>query len=266
MDLGLTLVQAKIYLALIESDSSTTAEISKISKIARPDIYPNLSKLQLIGLVEKIFEIPTKYRAIPINRGLPLLLRTKTEQFERIKAETRILLETTKTKKLKNKRKEAVYPQFVLIPQGKPVIDRIKTAIENAQLNIDLVLSWKMFSRGIVYTFVESLEGAWERKVKTRFIVESPLKNKTAVQLVQFCRRNPYCQVRFIPHYPETVFGVYDRKEMFLIVFTKTDLSGSPALWSINLSLITLVGNRFESIWKTATEDMGQYRLRTENC
>ena len=256
VNLSLTLVQAKIYLALIKLDSLTTAEISKISKIARPDVYPNLSKLQLLGIVEKIIESPVKYKAIPINQCLSILLEAKKAQYEKIKAETEILLASIKTRKPNNKHKEAVNPQFMLIPQGKTVIDRIRTAIKNAQLSIDLVLSWKRFSRGIVHTFVESLESAWERKIKMRFIVEEPSKNKTAAELVQFCRRGPCCQIRFIPHYPETVFGIYDRKEMFLIVFSKTDLPDSPALWSINRSLITLAGNRFETLWKMAKENM----------
>jgi sugar-specific transcriptional regulator TrmB len=256
IDLGLTLIQAKTYLALIESDSLTTAEISKISKIARPDVYPNLSKLQLLGLVEKIIASPIKYEAIPINQCLSLLLRTKTEQYEKIRAETRTLLETVKTKKLKEKHKEVGNPQFVLIPQGQTVIDKINTAIENAQFSVDFVLSWKRFSRGIVTTFAESIENAWERKVITRFIVESPNKNETAIQLVQFCMKNPCCQIRFIPYYPETIFQIFDKKEMSLIVFAKTDLSSSPVLCSINHSLVSLARERFETIWKTATENM----------
>jgi sugar-specific transcriptional regulator TrmB len=252
MDLGLTLVQAKIYLALIESDFLTTAEISKNSKIARPDVYPNLSKLQLLGLVEKIIASPIKYKAIPINQCLSLLLRTKAEQYEKIRAETRILLETAKTKKLNKKHKEAGKPQFVLIPQGQTVIDKINTAIENAQFSIDLVLSWKRFSRAIVTTFTESIENAWERKVITRFIVESPDKNKTAIQLIQFCMKNPCCQIRITPYHPETIFQIFDKKEMFMIVFAKTDWSTSPALYSINHSLVSLARNRFETIWKTA--------------
>jgi sugar-specific transcriptional regulator TrmB len=105
-----------VYLALVESGPLITAEISKISNIARPDVYSNLSKLQLLGLVEKLIETPVKYRAIPVNEGLSLLLRTKTEQYEKLKAETRVLLETTKTQKPNNKDKKADNPQFVLIP------------------------------------------------------------------------------------------------------------------------------------------------------
>jgi len=71
-------------------------------------------------------------------------------------------------------------PQFVLIPKGKAVIERTNTAIEKAQLSIDLLLSWKRFSRGIVSTFAESMEAAWAKNVKIRFITESPLESKTA--------------------------------------------------------------------------------------
>lgn len=254
-DLGLTLVQAKVYLALVESGPLITAEISKISNIARPDVYSNLSKLQLLGLVEKLIETPVKYRAIPVNEGLSLLLRTKTEQYEKLKAETRVLLETNKTQKPNNKDKKADNPQFVLIPQGETVINRMKTAIENAQFSIDLVLSWRRFSRGMACTFAESIEIAWAKNVKTRFIIEKPLKSKTATELIYYCMRKPCCQIRFISDYPETIFGIYDKKEIFLIVFSQTDLPGSPALWSNNRSLIALAENHFEAIWKTAVEN-----------
>lgn len=252
MDLGLTKVQARVYLALVEFGSSRIAAISKTSKVARPEIYRNLSKLQQLGLVEKIIETPLMYRAIPMNEGLSLLLETETERCEKVRAETRILLDTAKIEK-PNKKKQVENPQFVLIPK-RTVIERIKNAIEKAQLSIDFVLSWKGFSRGIASTFAESMEIAWAKNVKIRFIIESPLKSKTAKQLIQFCRAKPFSQLRFIPHYPKTVFGIYDKKEIFIIAKSKTDLPASPALWSNNPSLIALAEDHFEVLWLTATE------------
>jgi sugar-specific transcriptional regulator TrmB len=262
MDLGLTLVQARVYLALVESGRSRISAIAKISKVARPDIYRTLSKLQELGLVEKIIETPLEYRAIPMNEGLSLLLETKTEQYEKLRSETRILLHTAKMQK-PGKKKHITGPQFVLIPQGKTVIERIKTAIEKAQLSIDLVLSWKRFSHGIASDFAESIEIAWAKNVKTRFIIESPLKSKTAEQLIQFCKAKPSCQIRFTRNHPRTVFGIYDKKEVFVIVFSKTGLPGSPALWSNNPSLIALADDYFEKLWFTAIENCHQDPLQT---
>jgi sugar-specific transcriptional regulator TrmB len=261
MDLGLTKVQARVYLALVESDPSKTSAISKISEVAQPDIYRTLSKLQQLGLVEKIIKTPLEYRATPMNEGIPRLLNTKTQQYEKVRAEAKILLSTAKKEKPKKKQIET--PQFVLIPK-RTVTERIKTSIEKAQLSLDIVLSWKRFSQGIAGVFAESIEAAWAKNVKIRFIIESPLESKTSKQLIQFCKEKPSCQTRFSPH-PKATFGIYDKKEIYLIAKSKTDLPGSPALWSNNQSLISAMEDYFEILWLTAMKEPSQPPANLKN-
>lgn len=254
-DLGLTLKQAKVYIALVKFGPSRIMEISKNSKVARPDVYPTLERLQQLGLVEKIIETPLKYRAISIDDGLSLLLETRTDQYEKVKAETEILRGAIKTEK-PNEPNQIESHQFVLIPKGKATIDRIGTAIKNAQQSIDLVVSWKRISRGIVETFAESLEVAWAKKVKVRCIAERPRKNKTSEQLIQYFREKPSNRIRFVPYHPQTVFGIYDKKEISIVVIPKTDLQSSPSLWSSNDALISLAADHFEVLWREATESI----------
>jgi hypothetical protein len=182
-----------------------------------------------------------------------LLLETKRKQFKKVKAETEILRDTIKTEK-PNYINQMEPSQFVLTPEGKTVVNEIKTAIERTRLSMDSVLSWKRFSRGVASEFAESMECAWAKNVKIRFIIESPLESKTAKQLVQFCREKPFCQVKFIRNHPRTVFGIYDKKEIFIIANPKTDLPGSPALWSNNPSLISMAEDYFEMLWLIAME------------
>jgi sugar-specific transcriptional regulator TrmB len=262
MDLGLTLVQAKVYWALVKSGPSRTSAISKRSKVHQPDIYKTLSKLQELGLVQQIIKKPREYIATPANKALLLLLEAKTEQYRKVRAETRLLLDDVRTKSI-NRVSQLDVPQFVLIPKGRIIIERIDTAIAQAQLSINLVISWKRFSHGIASDFAESIENAWAKKVKTRFIVESPPKSETAKQLVQFCRKKPFCQMRFIRNHPAIVLGVYDEKEVFIVVDPKTDLPGSPALWSKNHSLITLAKDYFKILWLTAMEKTQLQNQRT---
>ena len=257
-DLGLTLKQARVYMALVEFGSSRISTISIVSKVARPDVYRTLSKLQQLGLVEKIIQTPVEYRATPVKEGILRLLETKTKQYEKVRAETKILLSTVKMEKPKKKQIET--PQFVLIPK-RTVTERIKTSIEKAQLSIDLVLSWKRFSQGIASVFAESIETAWAKNVKIRFIIESPSESKTEKQLIQFCREKPSCQTRFTPHYPKATFGIYDKKEIYLIAKSKTDLPGSPALWSNNQSLISAMEDYFEILWLTAMKEPSESPL-----
>jgi len=253
IDLGLTLKQARVYLSLVEYGPLKTSAISKASNVARPDVYSTLLKLQQLSLVEKIIKKPLTYRAIAIDKGLSFLLEIKRSQFQKVRAETQLFLDSAK-KTVARKEKESQSSQFVLIPKGRIVIDRINTAIAQTQQSIDLLLSWKRFSRGIVDTFAESMENAWEKKVKFKFILESPSECETARQLIHFCKDKPFCQMRFIRDRPAVILGIYDNKEAFIIINPDTDLPGSPALWFNNSSFITLVDEYFKILWLTAME------------
>ena len=215
VDLGLTPVQARVYLTLARFGASRTSAISQISKVAQPDVYKALSKLQQLGLVEKLIETPSEYRAIPVDKGVSFLLETKREQYEKVRAEARMMLDTFKITRPKSAN-QPTRSKFVLIPKGRAVIERLNTAIAQAQISMDLLLSWKRFSRGIASTFAESIESAWAKKVKIRFIIENPFEGKTAKQLIQVCREKPSCQIKFIPHRPRIVLEYTIKKRCLL--------------------------------------------------
>jgi len=257
VDLGLSLKQARVFLALTRIGPSRILPLSKISKVTRPDVYEALERLQHLGLVEKIIKRPVEYRATPLDEGLSLLLKTKENQYQKVRTETEILRDTFKREKPKPQN-QIENPQFVLVPEGEAVIQRIRTAIENAKNSMEGVLSWKRFSQGISSTFAENIEKAWAKNVKIRFIVEEPPKDKTSEELVQFFREKPHTQIRFIRGYPNTVFGIYDRKEVYVIVVSKTDLPSSPALWSNDEALIALASDHFEMLWNTAAKNPDQ--------
>lgn len=252
-DLGLTQKQARTYLALARSGPLRITEISRNAKVARPDVYPALEKLQKLGLVEKIIETPVKYRAISMDDGLSLLLETKTNQYQKIRAETDVLRVAVKTEK-RAESNQMENSQFVLIPEGRAVVDRIRTAIENAQQSIDIVVSWQRITRGIMESFAESREIAGAKKVTIRCISERPPENETSKQLIQYFKERTSNQIRFISYHPETVFGIYDRREISVAVVPKTDLQSSSALWSNNGALVSLAANYFEVLWREATE------------
>ena len=168
-----------------------------------------------------------------------------------MKAEARTLLHTFKNMR-PNSANQPKGSQFILIPKGRTFIDRINTAIAQTQRSMELLLSWKRFSRGMASAFAESIESAWARNVKMRVIVEKPVESEMAKQMIQFCRKKPFCQIKFISYCPTVVFGIYDKKEVFIVVHPKTDLPGSPTLWSSNHSLIALAENHFKTLWLTA--------------
>lgn len=92
MKLGLTLLQATIYLALAKLGKAGVKKISKASNVARPDVYRVIPALGKIGLVEKIVATPTMYKAVPLKEGISILLQQKTDENIELQKKTKALL------------------------------------------------------------------------------------------------------------------------------------------------------------------------------
>lgn len=255
LDLGLTLLQSKVYLALSSSAPANANTISKLARVARPDVYRTLSKLHDLGLVEEIIETPRRYKAIPIARGLTFLLNRKTQEHDILKKKTELLLRTFEKKNTKTTIPER-HSKFVMIPKKERVVNRIRKAIDESQVSVDLVLSLKRFLFGITVVFAENCERALARGVQFRIIVEKPEEANAAEIVAQFCRKNPHCKIRFLPGHKRTVIGIYDSKEAFVVVHPGEGLFDSPALWSNNECLLTVAKDYFQILWLTALDTL----------
>ena len=235
-----------------------TKAISQITIIPRQDIYRVTEDLTREGLIEQVISKPTAFRAIPIEKGVSVLLSRKQKELSRIESKSKILIENFRlnnTKPVNNK------PQFVLIPGKEALIERLSNLVEKAQETIDSVSSHKRFSR--VHIFSEALESAWSRGVKCRFVMEKPEKGRAAEEVLKFLTKSCCCEVRFIPYAPETVMAIYDQKEILIIVNPKAEIWDSAALWSNNSSLIAGMRDYFNILWITALEEP-EYRINGE--
>lgn len=249
-DLGLTLCQAKVYLALCRFGMLDAKTVSKYASVPRPDVYRITSELIHLGLIEKVISRPINFRAIPIEKVTSILLRRRKEETSRLESNTIGFLEKFKTN---NKELQFGETELVLVPKNEAVVDRFRSLIENAQSSIDMVSTWKRFSGFL--SFAEVIEKSWSNGVKSRFIVEIPEKGRVSDLVLDFCQKSSSCEVRFVPSPPQTVMSIYDKKEALIALDPKTILSGSPALWSNNSSLIMAIQDYFDILWLTALQD-----------
>ena len=252
--LGLTPAQAKIFVALSKSGQSSAKAISKNSRIARSDVYRVMETLEKLGAVEKTVSAPSKFRAIPMQDVILILLECRRDETSKLKATAREILKRFK-KGVVETTFEEDEPQFVLVPQNKAVINRIRAAIDKSQKNLDLLVSWKRLSEGVTSAFAESFEKACARNVQLRFIVENPERSRGAERVIKFIRKCSVCQLRFIPRCPKVIMGIYDKKEITLAVDPAMSLPDSPALWSNSQSLVTMAQNYFDISWITSMEN-----------
>ncbi len=254
VDLGLTVSQARVYLALIRAGPSKISAISEISKVARPDIYRTLAKLHDLGLVEQIIKTPLHFEATPLEKSLVSLLDIKTSELRKLRSQTKQLLHALEVKG-KPKFLHSEDNQFVLIPPRKAIIARIRASIEGAQRTIDHVISWRRFSFGLTSAFTESVKRALARDVKFRFIMEAPPNRNISENVLKFWRVRPSFQIRFISNRPKTILSIIDAKQLFIIVDPTANLPDSPALWSNNQSLLSIAQEYFNHLWNATPEN-----------
>ncbi len=251
-DLGLTVVQAKAYLALARSGALNIAATSNISKVPRTDLYRVLNELERKGLVERVIATPIEFKAIPIDECLDVLIQRRTAESLELQKKASRLRHDSKYRSSNGQARDDS-SRFLLIPSNRAA-EKIGIAIDSAKQSVDVVVSWVRFSRGIFY-YGEKLEKAWHRNVVCRIVIGLPEDESVPLDLLSIFKQSPLCRAKFVSSPLQTVFGVYDRNEFFIIENPHAGLQESPALWSNNSSLISLAKDLFEILWVTAMEN-----------
>lgn len=252
MDLGLTLVQAKVYIALCRLESGTIKTIARTANLARQDIYRIMPALQEMGLVEKIIAEPTQFKAIPIKSGVDTLLQCKMREHEELKQKTADLLENLVNFQELNAKTapQEDEQQFIVTSAMSILVKRHNISIQASQKNIDSIGTLES-CEPIFSQSYEDLLKAMERGVKIRSIIEKPQKNKLLPVSIKALQRNPRYELRFISAPAPVTMSILDNKELSICISTPMHKI-VPNLWSNNPAILALATNYFEEIWKKA--------------
>jgi sugar-specific transcriptional regulator TrmB len=251
-ELGLTVSQAKVYLALCALEKATARRVSQHSKVARQEVYRILDELHKGSLVEKIIVTPTEFKSVPMENCVSILVdRKKSEISETQKKATKLLQKLKKTTTKNTLHEEAA--QFSLIPERESAILRLRKAAETAQISINFISKAKSFLQGSVI-FEKSLEKALAKGVEIRWIVEESENASSFQKIAQAFLKNPSFKLKIISSPPKVRLGIYDEKEVSFVALPDCDMTNSPVLWTNNLSFVSIMLECFETLWSKAVE------------
>jgi sugar-specific transcriptional regulator TrmB len=251
VDLGCTLSQARVYIALIQIGVSKIKSITEATGIQRENIYKIIHSLENKGLIEKELGSPARYRAVSPEEALPMLFKHKQTQIARLKTESQTIMEKLKKKSVHNSEPQGESSQFTLIPGRNVIIERLKQALQKAQISVDTITSQKRFSRAIL-EFAEDYKEALERGVKIRIATEKHLAEKAALETLQTLTKNPAFEIRYFSDYPQSIAAIFDHKESFISVSATAHLNGAASLWSNNSNLVNIAQTYFNNKWNNA--------------
>jgi sugar-specific transcriptional regulator TrmB len=251
IQLGLTSLEARVYLTLVEEGGQGTAgTISKLSKVNQPDVYRIAIKLERRGLIEKIISDPIMYKAKPIGETLVLLVESKNAQINALKIKTE---DIAKKYDIRESQKKAPSPnkasELILIPPGRPHIHKIGEAIRHTDERV--------FGCGGDITVLEKArfldESIWieaiKRGVEFRFITEKRENSIQIPKLNRFLRKNPRVTMRCIDTQLPPMVLLLDEKEVFI----RTEMSiESPVLRTTNLGIVKMAKLFLDAMWEKA--------------
>lgn len=261
MDIGLTICQAKVYLAAIQNGKTKAKEISTVTKIARPYVYRVITQLERLGLIEKTIGKSSEINPIPLQVGISFLTQRKKQDTLRITRRAQKMLQHFKKYDAKTTVKDYT-SQFIWLCEKEPYLRKRSQEIDNAQKSIDFITSWKRLPLA-AFTFGKNAEKALRRRVRMRVIMERPSKELPLPEVINKLKKYPNYTLRYSPNPPSTLLAIFDKKRIILDVSSSAGLAECPALWSNNPSLLALMEDYYENLWITALEEP-QFKINTE--
>ena len=182
-DLGLTVSQAKVYLALCESGQSSAKIISHSLSLDRANIYRLITKLQTIGLVERRLTAKKDvFVALPLKDGIQFLVDRKKDDFKEIQDNAHRLVRLLKEKKSATAKNGETVESFDLVPQGEANYRAFLKGLGEAQSSIDDVINWDGFGNAMLHSYPYYYE-ALKRGITIRYVTNVPEKSKVTDEI-----------------------------------------------------------------------------------
>ena len=247
LGLGLSLNQARVYLAILKLEKTTVGQVAKFSKVRREDVYRILPSLEKMGLIERLLGKPTEIRATPISDALNLLL---TE--EKSKSDERLTGMKSSVKRLSLKDWTQPLPGeesiYILIAEKKAILAKTSELIRNTRKEVALIAD-KGRIIPILSQFSEECRQAIKKGSQIRLLFEGDNPDGLLKEKVQKLIDGASVHIKFHRE-PLNHFIMSDDKEALITASKESGLGESPSLWTNNSNLIGVLRTSFESDWK----------------
>ncbi len=251
LGLGLSLNQARVYLAILKLEKTAVGQVAKFSKVRREEVYRILSALEKMGLIERLLGKPSEIRATPISDALSFLVAE-----EKTKSDDRLSGMRSKVKSLSSKDwkqplsgEESIY---ILIPEKKAVLAKTSSLIRDSRKEVALVAD-KGRVIPVLSQFSDECMQAIKKGAQVRLLFEGDTPDGLLKEKVKKLIDGASVHVKFHRE-PLNHFIMSDDKEALITTSKESGLGESPSLWTNNSNLIGVLRTGFESDWEKAED------------
>jgi sugar-specific transcriptional regulator TrmB/pimeloyl-ACP methyl ester carboxylesterase len=259
-DFGLTSKEADVYMFLARREVLTGGEIAKQTKIARSLVYRILKSLQSKGLVEPTLEVPKRFVAVPFEKALDLIIKTRQEEALLVERAKEDLLEDWRV--ISKAKPEAKYEKFVVIEGTKKIYAKILNMVRDARNQLSGILPVSALARAEQIGVFEAVtQHPLKNRIRFQFITEVNSQNAKAMKLLKpklkaeldLKARNLESEITSFP-----IFVIRDKEEAMIFirpeVETATEKQGDVCIYTNCESLVQTFNGIFKNLWQTSTD------------
>lgn len=255
-DFGLTSKEAEVYLFLAKYEVLTGGEIAKHTKIARSLVYRILKSLQSKSLVETTLESPIRFIALPLEKTIDLIIRTKQEEVIQVQKAKKNLLEDWKV--INQSKLELKHEKFVVIENNKKIFSKIQQMIKETKNVISGIVTLSTLARieqnGILETLPNNVHS------KFQLVTNLDLQNlKIIKRLLQNINSKIDLKAKLdfskLDAFPR--FFLRDDEDILFFIRSETDVSTQKdevCIYTNYKSLVQTFKGIFQDYWKSSTE------------
>jgi sugar-specific transcriptional regulator TrmB len=257
--LGLTLNQARVYLALVKAEKTATAKtLSATSGLAACDVYRVVPELTKLGLLEVLVVSPKEFRAVPPEEAIEILIIQREKEVEDMHATAKEFiaeLHHEKNSESSELNTTALIPNGYRASQfGMPKLLATKGRLDAVQTNV-------LFRRFLANTS-DSLEVLLGKKVELRFVIESSAALERPDENLSALLEKEGFKLRFAKERIQACVLLHDDTNAF--VSTSLDTVHTPSYWSNNPCFVAVARSFFESTWEKSLEKPSSELLSTQ--
>jgi sugar-specific transcriptional regulator TrmB/pimeloyl-ACP methyl ester carboxylesterase len=259
-DFGLTSKEADVYIFLARHEILTGGEIARQTKIARSLVYRILKSLQAKGLVEPTLESPKRFVAVPFEKTLDLIIKTRQEEALLVEKAKKDLLADWRV--ISKAKPEARIEKFVVIEGSKKIYAKILNMIKDTRNQLSGILPVSAIARAEQIGVFEAVaKHPLKNRIKFQFITEVNSQNAKAMKLLKpklkaeldLKARNLEPEITSFP-----IFVIRDKEEAIIFVRPEveavTEKQGDVCIYTNCESLVQTFHGIFQNLWQTSTD------------
>lgn len=262
-NLGLTLQQAKVYLALARIGQASMKELSEAANIDRGECYRIVSQLEDKQLISRVLTSPVKYEVTAFKSTLNILMEKKRKEMFSLQENVEKLSQKINSSEFSYLPSEDEITRYVPIAIArKSVNDFFKSVNKSMDILTDLYRC-ETFQNEKYRSEVNALR----RGIIFRFLI-SDTQNRFELSRLPHVQKMLSMRgftLRVISEEIAAPLGIRDQRTANIYISKETHALKSSPIETNNERLVKLAQGYFDSLWNRAREVNLDTEVRAKN-